>query len=605
MSRTPTARPRLRLESLEERVVPATLPVGFSETAIASGLDRPTTMQIAPDGELFILEQAGTAQVWQNGSQVSANFFAGSSLTPSAVDSQGERGLLGIAFDPNYATNHFLYVYYTVNGGSASHNRISRFTANSAGTQVVAGSELVELDLADLSTATNHNGGAIHFGTDGMLYVAVGDNANGAQSQSLANDFGKILRIDVDGSTLIPSDNPFVSTAGAKGEIWAIGFRNPFTFDVRSDGVIFVNDVGQSSWEEIDRLVKGANYGWQTTEGPFNQSTFPNFTEPTFAYPHPGVAPAAFTGIAITGGAFYDPATDLYPTEYGTGGYYFADYGAGFIKRFDTATGQVRDFASGISAPVDVEVGDDGKLLYLSQGDGKVYAVDFTPPSRGLLADGSVGTASQRFAAGVYHDILGRDLSLGEIQAGILNADAAFIDAAGSTAFVRLIEGSAEGRARLIEDRYQAYLGRAADSTGLGGALAFFQNGGTVEQFEAVLLSSAEYRADRGNDTSALVEGWYGDLLGRASDAAGKNAFVSGLQNGTLSVDQALAGFLDSVEYRARVVSGDYSAYLGRTAEQAAIDAGAARLGMGLRDEDLLALILGDPGHEYFNRVIF
>jgi glucose/arabinose dehydrogenase len=605
MSRTPSHRPRLRLESLEERVVPASLPVGFSETAIASGLNRPTTMQIAPDGKLFILEQAGTAQVWQNGSQVSANFFAGSSLTPSAVDSHGERGLLGIAFDPNYATNHFLYVYYTVNGGSASHNRISRFTANSAGTQVVAGSEHVELDLANLSTATNHNGGAIHFGTDGKLYVAVGDNANGAQSQSLANDFGKILRIDVDGSTLIPSDNPFVNTAGAKGEIWALGFRNPFTFDVRADGVIFVNDVGLNSWEEIDRLVKGANYGWQTTEGPFNQSAFPNFTEPTFAYPHPGVAPAAFTGIAITGGAFYDPATALYPTDYGTGGYFFADYGAGFIKRYDAATGQVRGFASGISAPVDVEVGDDGKLLYLSQGDGKVYAVDFTPPSRGLLADGSVGTASQRFAAGVYHDILGRDLSLGEIRAGILNADAAYIDAAGPAAFVRLIEGSTEARTRLIEDRYQAYLGRAADSGGLGGALAFFQNGGTIEQFEAGILASAEYRADHGNDTSAVVEGWYADLLGRASDAAGKNTFVSGIQNGTLSVDQALAGFLNSAEYRARVVKQDYSTYLGRTAEQAAINAWSARLGMGLRDEDLLALILGDAGHEYFNRVVF
>src|SRR3954467_14108925 len=124
MSRIAPHRPRLRLEGLQERVVPASLPIGFSETAIASGLNRPTTMQIAPDGKLFILEQAGTAQVWQNGSQVSANFFAGSSLTPAAVDSQGERGLLGIAFDPDYASNHFLYVYYTVKGGSASHNRI-------------------------------------------------------------------------------------------------------------------------------------------------------------------------------------------------------------------------------------------------------------------------------------------------------------------------------------------------------------------------------------------------------------------------------------------------------------------------------------------------
>src|SRR5262245_62123464 len=133
----PFARPRL--EALEDRSVPASLPIGFSETAIATGLTNPTAMELAPDGKLFLLEQAGPAEVWQGGSRLQANFFADTGLTTAVVDDDGERGLLGIAFDPDYATNRFVYVYYTVDGGAgASHNRLSRFTANAPGTQALA-----------------------------------------------------------------------------------------------------------------------------------------------------------------------------------------------------------------------------------------------------------------------------------------------------------------------------------------------------------------------------------------------------------------------------------------------------------------------------------
>jgi glucose/arabinose dehydrogenase len=129
------------------------------------------------------------------------------SLTVS-TDSNGERGLLGIAFDPNFRINKFIYVYYTV-PTSTRHNRVSRFTAN--GDLAVPGSELAVLDLEDLSGATNHNGGAIHFGPDGKLYVAVGENANSSNSQTLNNRLGKMLRINSDGT--IPSDNPFYTMA--------------------------------------------------------------------------------------------------------------------------------------------------------------------------------------------------------------------------------------------------------------------------------------------------------------------------------------------------------------------------------------------------------
>ena len=138
----------------------------------------------------------------------------------------------------------------------------------------VPGSEVVLLDLNTLSRATNHNGGAIHFGNDGKLYIAVGDNGNGNNSQSLGNLFGKMLRINRDGT--IPTDNPFFGTAtGVNRAIWALGLRNPFTTAIqRSTGRLFINDVGETSWEEINEGAPGANYGWPLAEGPSSRSRF-------------------------------------------------------------------------------------------------------------------------------------------------------------------------------------------------------------------------------------------------------------------------------------------------------------------------------------------
>src|SRR5205823_2838468 len=190
-----------------------------------------------------------------------------------------ERGLLGVTFDPNFASNNFVYVYYTV-PGSPAHNRVSRFTAN--GDVALGGSELVLLNLDNLSSATNHNGGAIHFGPDGKLYIAVGENANGNNSQTLANLLGKILRINSDGST--PTDNPFFNTAGARKEIWALGLRNPFTFAFQPGTTrMIINDVCQSTWEEIDDGIAGSYYCWPTTEGLTSNQMF---LSPLFAYGH-------------------------------------------------------------------------------------------------------------------------------------------------------------------------------------------------------------------------------------------------------------------------------------------------------------------------------
>jgi glucose/arabinose dehydrogenase len=160
------------LELTPPPVSAATLPNGFAESLVASGLSGPTAMEFAPDGRLFVCEQGGRLRVIRDGVLLPTPFLT---LT---VQSSGERGLLGVAFDPNFQANQYVYVYYTATT-PAIHNRISRFTAN--GDVAIAGSETIILELNNLSSATNHNGGAIHFGDDGKLYAAVGENANGSR----------------------------------------------------------------------------------------------------------------------------------------------------------------------------------------------------------------------------------------------------------------------------------------------------------------------------------------------------------------------------------------------------------------------------------------
>ena len=319
-------------------------------------------MAFAPDGRLFVCEQGGRLRVIKNGVLLATPFVTVS------TDSSGERGLLGIAFDPDFANNQFVYAYYTATTPTL-HNRVSRFTAN--GDVAVPGSETSILDLNNLSSADNHNGGAMHFGIDGKLYIAVGENANPPNAQTLSNLLGKMLRINADGS--IPTDNPFFNTAsGVNRAIWALGLRNPFTFTVQpGTGRIFINDVGQDTSEEINDGIAGSNYGWPVTEG---ATSDPRFRSPLFVYGH---GSSGTTGCAITGGAFYNPQTAQFPAEY-VGDYFFADFCSGWIRRYDPGTGAVTGFATGIDSPVDLKVDVDGSLYYLSIGGGAVFRVRFT-----------------------------------------------------------------------------------------------------------------------------------------------------------------------------------------------------------------------------------
>lgn len=355
----------------------ATLPAGFSETPIASGLTNATAMAIAPDGRIFVCLQGGALRVIKNNSLLTTPF-----LTVTTT-STGERGLLGIAFDPDFLSNSFVYVYYTATT-PAIHNRISRFTAN--GDVAAVGSEVVLVELENLTAATNHNGGAIHFGLDGKLYAAVGENATASNSQTLTNRLGKMLRYNSDGT--IPTDNPFYNTAsGDNRSIWAYGLRNPFTFGVHPlSGRMHINDVGQSAWEEVDLGIAGANYGWPSSEGPTNPQ--PQFTMPLHYYANDS------STCSIAGGVFYAPEVRQFPSTY-VDSYFFADLCGGWINRLDQGTSSSSTvYATGISGnPLDLLTGHDGSLYYLTHG-GTLTRVRWTQHLEGDVNNDNVVNAA-------------------------------------------------------------------------------------------------------------------------------------------------------------------------------------------------------------------
>lgn len=341
-----------------------TQPSGFTRNeSWVTGLSSATAFAQAPDGRMFVAEQGGALRVIKNGALLTTPFAT------FTVDSAGERGLIGVTLDPAFAANGFIYIYSTRTTGG-SHNRISRLKAN--GDVIAAGSEIVLADLPNLSSATNHNGGGMHFGADGKLYVGVGENANPPQAQNTSLPFGKLLRFNADGT--IPSDNPFfAANAGVAKAVWAYGLRNPFTFAIQpGTGLIHINDVGQDTWEEINVGARGANYGWPNSEGPDNVTA--GITGPLFTYKHSAASPAGsgpggfFTGFAIAGGDFY-PASGAFPAGY-RNQYYFADFVSQFVGRIDLANGNAAyAFASLSGSPVDLLVGSDGAVYVLTRSN--------------------------------------------------------------------------------------------------------------------------------------------------------------------------------------------------------------------------------------------
>jgi len=350
----PSLRPALRAvlllaamaSVLPARVQAADLPAGFTERLVAN-VSSPTAIAIAPDGRVFVAEKGGRLRLIKNGQLVSTPV-----LTVS-VNTSGERGLLGVAVDPDLSSSPFIYVHYTANGpvrGTVSRFRLNGDTAS--GEQV--------LFRAPTQGPQFHQGGAIHFGGDGKLYISLGDNRSPGNAQNDGTPLGKILRINKDGS--IPADNPLSGRPN-----WAKGFRNPFTFAVQpGTGRIFVNDVGEGTFEEINDLRRGANYGWPDCEGRCNE---PGRTNPIFQY-----GSRSGGSCAITGGTFYNPPNPQFPSQF-IGSYFFMDLCAGNIRRLPAGSTSATGFATGLDRPADITVAPDGSMWYVENGGNRVFQI--------------------------------------------------------------------------------------------------------------------------------------------------------------------------------------------------------------------------------------
>ena len=328
----------------------------FQAVEVFPGFWQPTSMTFAPDGRIFVTEKNGTLRVIKDGVLLPTPFLT------VTVSASGERGLLGVAFPPNFEINGHVYVYYTQ--GATQLNTVSRFTVDQSGVGDTAdpNSELVILQ-SSVTFSANHNGGAMHFGPDGYLYVAMGELGKASNAQNLGVAPGSMLRIDPENyPSITPSDG-----LNLNGNIWAAGLRNPFTFAIDDQtGRLYINDVGLNDWEEINEGTIGAaglNYGWAICEGYCNAG----FTNPTYAYPHP-------VGQAITGGVFYR-GNEL-PSAY-DGDYLFGDYLRPWINRL-TEDGRVYEFISGVIAPLDIDVGPDGRLYFISWDSESIYEIVYT-----------------------------------------------------------------------------------------------------------------------------------------------------------------------------------------------------------------------------------
>lgn len=348
------------------------------ETVI-SGLDTPVALTNAGDERLFIAERGGAVRVAQGGDLLPEPFLdltAEVDLESIPPAQRGERGLLGIAFPPDHDESGLFYVYYT---NSEGNSVLARYAVDATNPNVADVSTAEELEVL-INTTAYHNGGQLGFGPDGYLYWAVGEGqTNPNNAQTLANLRGKIMRIDVSEAPgyTIPDDNPFVGVAGARGEIWAYGLRNPwrFSFDYET-GELYIADVGEDDYEEVNVApagVGGQNYGWPIMEGPECVSgpgcSTTGLTLPTYSYSHPDDPEG---GASITGGYVYrgPSAPDL------VGQYVFGDFMQTSISAADmNGDWDITVLNPGPWRTASFGVGADNRLYVTDYGGGLVYEI--------------------------------------------------------------------------------------------------------------------------------------------------------------------------------------------------------------------------------------
>lgn len=373
----------------------AALPTGFADELIVGDLSQPAGMAWLPDGRMLVVEQK-TRDVELVRFQPLGN--AAIFTVPDVQTAGNEQGLLGIAVDPAWPVRPYIYLYFDRTPGQVIY--IRRYQA--AGDLTDATSLAVTLSnpyniLVDIpDTASNHNGGTLHFGPDGMLYASLGDDAVGCDAQSLSELQGKILRLNVAAlpdtgsgpplkSLVTPADNPYVGDPSANGKlVYNLGLRNPFRFTIDpTSGELYVGDVGNTAWEELDESNSGDNLGWPRREGahagPLPGCAGSNGEDPIAEYSHTG-----FGSLSIIAGPRYHPLSpprsNNLPADY-NGDVFFLDYYEGFVRRYretspglwqlaPVAPGQpdATNWATGIQFVSDMQVGPDGGLWYVKQG---------------------------------------------------------------------------------------------------------------------------------------------------------------------------------------------------------------------------------------------
>jgi glucose/arabinose dehydrogenase/PKD repeat protein len=361
---------------------------GFQiQTNFITGLNRPTAMAFAPDGRLFITEQGGTVRIVTPANQLLPTPF----VTLSGVTNDQERGLLGIAFDPQFTINRYIYLFYT----PGAFSRLSRITADASNPNVaIAGSLTTLFEYGNFSG--NHRGGDIHFGPDGYLYVALGDAGEPTNSQSVTSFDGKILRLNkADGSAAPGNPSTFRNTSGQTltpsgiyTRIWAIGLRNPYRFSFQDGtGTMRINDVGAGAFEEVNNGVAGSNYGWPTCEGLCGNA---NTRNPIYTHVR-GVDP--LDGCAITGGAWQSGG--MFPGSYAND-YFLIDYCRTWVKNL-----RVDDTFSTLPLAIPLDSADlkfapDGSLLVAGNGSGTISRISYVGAggNRNPVANGTATPTS-------------------------------------------------------------------------------------------------------------------------------------------------------------------------------------------------------------------
>lgn len=382
------------------------LPVGFEDEVRADSLDKPTSLAFLPDGRVLVTEQ------WSGNIRL---VTAGSSLVPSPmytfpdVTQNYERGLLSIAVDPGWPIRPFIYCHYTAVGDISRLVRLTGLTnlSDPTGTALRFGRPLVLLDsLPDVNPW--HNGGASRFGPDGMLYLSLGDDGEACLSQDSTTLHGCILRLDVSGLSseqtetpprdlLAAPGNPYASSPDSNAHLeYAIGFRNPFRYQIDpATGLLYVSDVGENTWEELDQVTAGANAGWPHREA-LDLVDYPYCSEPgglgansyltpIDLYEHPQGAVIVCAGVVR-----HARVPTLWPAGW-EGNVLYADFMEGWMRmihpevdgtwtRIATGENVVLDFfATGLKYPTDFAWGPDGNLWWLSYGN------DYWDPQSGSL----------------------------------------------------------------------------------------------------------------------------------------------------------------------------------------------------------------------------